>query len=194
MRPLASISLFLPFELALRHKISSRRLDETPERNDALTPLSEHPRRTRMAKQTPAAILGLCSRSLCTSEKLPCFPQVPSCCRTSSCWCSVASPSSSWNCPLVSLPAWAAWEFGRSARCLRVSATPLIWGPPLMLTCGVTSRSCTLTTCVLSSVRGGLRYDGGVHLHWNLLQRGHLHRLLLLFYVHDKPTAVDLLQ
>lgn len=39
-----------------------------------------------------------------------------------------------------------------------------------------------------------LRHDGGVHLHWDLLQRGHLHCLLLLFHVHDKLAALDILQ
>lgn len=46
--------------------------------------------------------------------------QVPSCCHTSSCWCSVASPCSSLSCPLGSSPAWGAWEFGRLAQCLKV--------------------------------------------------------------------------
>lgn len=58
----------------------------------------------------------------------------------------------------------------------------------------INNRYCALTICALSSIRGRLRYDGGVHLHWNILQRGHLHRLLLLFYVHDKPSTMDLLQ
>lgn len=47
--------------------------------------------------------------------------QVPSCCRTSSCWCSVGFLSSSSSCPLVSLPAWDVWVSGRSALCLKVS-------------------------------------------------------------------------
>ena len=42
--------------------------------------------------------------------------------------------------------------------------------------------------------RCGLRHDGGVHLHWDLLQRRHLHCLLLLFHLHDEPAAMDVLQ
>uniref|UniRef100_E9PWC4 Solute carrier family 6 (neurotransmitter transporter, glycine), member 9 n=1 Tax=Mus musculus TaxID=10090 RepID=E9PWC4_MOUSE len=42
--------------------------------------------------------------------------------------------------------------------------------------------------------RRGLWYDGGVHIHWHLLQRGHLHRLLLLLLVHDARAALGVLQ
>lgn len=45
-----------------------------------------------------------------------------------------------------------------------------------------------------SAFRCGLWHDGGVHLYWDLLQCGHLHCLLLLFHVHDKAAAMDLLQ
>lgn len=46
--------------------------------------------------------------------------QVPSCSPTLSCWCSVASPSSSWSSPSGSLPARAALASGGSAPCSKV--------------------------------------------------------------------------
>ncbi|XP_074858274.1 sodium- and chloride-dependent glycine transporter 1 isoform X1 [Carettochelys insculpta] len=42
--------------------------------------------------------------------------------------------------------------------------------------------------------RRGLWDDGGVHVHWHLLQRGDLPGLLLLLLLHDAPAALDLLQ
>jgi len=45
----------------------------------------------------------------------------------------------------------------------------------------------------LSSSRCGLWNDGGLYLHWNLLQCGDLHRILLLLHVNDKPAALDVL-
>uniref|UniRef100_A0A493TN31 Solute carrier family 6 member 9 n=1 Tax=Anas platyrhynchos platyrhynchos TaxID=8840 RepID=A0A493TN31_ANAPP len=42
--------------------------------------------------------------------------------------------------------------------------------------------------------RRGLRDDGGVHVHRDLLQRGDLYCLLLLLCVHDARAALDVLQ
>lgn len=52
--------------------------------------------------------------------------QVPSCSPTSSCWCFVASPYSSWSSPLGSLPARAALASGGSAPCSKVSIWPFL--------------------------------------------------------------------
>lgn len=41
--------------------------------------------------------------------------------------------------------------------------------------------------------RCGLWDDGGLHVHWHLLQRGDLPRLLLLLLLHDAGAALDLL-
>uniref|UniRef100_A0A8C4WEL5 Uncharacterized protein n=1 Tax=Gopherus evgoodei TaxID=1825980 RepID=A0A8C4WEL5_9SAUR len=41
--------------------------------------------------------------------------------------------------------------------------------------------------------RRGLRDDGGLHVHWHLLQCGDLPRLLLLLLLHDASAALDLL-
>lgn len=46
----------------------------------------------------------------------------------------------------------------------------------------------------LLSCRCGLRHDGRVHLYRHLLQCGYLHRLLLLFHIHDQLIAMDVLQ
>lgn len=61
----------------------------------------------------------LCLGLLLTHPLLPAH-QVPSCSPTSSCSCSAASPSSSWNSPLGSLPARAALASGGSAPCSKV--------------------------------------------------------------------------
>lgn len=50
--------------------------------------------------------------------------QVPSCSPTSSCWCSAASPSSSWSSPSGSSPARAALASGGSAPCSKVRGCP----------------------------------------------------------------------
>uniref|UniRef100_A0A8C6DIG1 Uncharacterized protein n=1 Tax=Moschus moschiferus TaxID=68415 RepID=A0A8C6DIG1_MOSMO len=74
----------------------------------------------------------------------------------------------------------------------------LLWDPPLLhgtLLWPVCKSGLPGALKVQPQVqRCGLQHDGGVHIHRHLLQRGCLHRLLLLLLVREARVALYLLQ